>query len=627
MTAMNFSLKQASRYPSNDEHDTLNFDKGVNVLVGELNAGKTKWLQMIDFVLGDNGKAEEAFDKELATKYERVSLKCDIGDEQFSFERRWKEPGAKSKIFVDDEGMTYKQFSEWILGKLNIPQIHVPSGNPYADRTWPELSWREMLRHMYKQERFWSDFAQKQNETTRSACILNFLDVASKLYPTELGDFVAKSKEKQKIEAQKEVFVNVMQNLVVDVVNQPEMTVAVTPESIAATKGRMVSRLEDLELKRAGFINALGDEKSEASSAYRDATRSLENLYSEISRIDHERKRINQRLSELRNYRKTLDDELSRFSRVKVAATTFADLKVTHCPSCDQEIQKKAIEPDLCPVCHQTHKNETDESVSEKRISFEESQIAEEIDELGNLIDELKGKLDAYEIEAYKVNQKIQTEENSIRAARTFSVRGLPPEIAFCDQEIGKITAELQQIERVEKTLEEREKLNEKISKLDEEISELDLIIKQLTPQLDYQGLGDLLADRMNDYLNQVNADGLSRWATGRVSVKLRKDSFDLYLDGQAWTVKAGGTANYIIQLAYNYALFSLSADKKYNYPGFLIVDFPPHFSKATDHKGSENYMLKPFVKLCARDSMKDAQIIIAGRSFDDLEGATIIRM
>jgi hypothetical protein len=131
----------------------------------------------------------------------------------------------------------------------------------------------------------------------------------------------------------------------------------------------------------------------------------------------------------------------------------------------------------------------------------------------------------------------------------------------------------------------------------------------------------------MNDYLNLVNADRLSRWKTGRVSVKLRRNTFDLYLDGQPWTIRAGGTANQIIQIAYHYALFSLSKEDQYNYPGFLIIDFPPHFAKAGDLRDSENYLLKPFVELCAKEEMVGAQVIIAGRAFDNLEGAHIIHL
>ena len=53
MTAKTLCIKNAARYPRQEEYDVLALKEGVNVIVGEMNAGKTKWLQMIDFVLGD----------------------------------------------------------------------------------------------------------------------------------------------------------------------------------------------------------------------------------------------------------------------------------------------------------------------------------------------------------------------------------------------------------------------------------------------------------------------------------------------------------------------------------------------------------------------------------------------
>ena len=605
MTVKNMHIRSAVRHPVQKDYDALGLKEGVNVIVGELNAGKTKWLQMIDFVLGDTGKPEEAFDKELADKYERVSLEIKIGGEEVHIERRWKEPGTKGKIFVNDEGKTPKQFSEFMLNKLEIPIIHVPSGNPYADRTWPELSWREMFRHMYKQERFWSDFSQKQGEVVRSACILHFLNAATSLYPKEFGDLVVKKKDKDRIEAQKDVFISVLQDVAVDVVGQPEMTVAVTPDSILESRQRIAARLAEIDAARKDLLKNFDQESAATEPGFETVKQHLESLYEELGTAENGRNDIVRRHSELREYAKTLDAELARFARVKTGVSVLADLKVTHCPACDQVVPDKSRVPDSCPVCCQKYAATNDDvSAGRRRIEFEEQQVSEELDELHKLIQELDKELRAFVIQVAEIKQRIQAEKRLINSGQALSVRAIPPEFAFFDQETGRITAQLQQLDRIERALGSREEMNAKISALEEEIVGLDAEIKRLTPTVDFEGLGDLLSDRMNSYLNTVNADNMSHWKTGRVSVKLRKDSFDLYLDGQPWTIRAGGTANYVIQIAYHYALLSLSKDRRYNYPGFLIIDFPPHFSKADDLRDSENYLLKPFVELCFKKEM-----------------------
>ena len=628
MTAKSLHIKSAGRYPISQENDTLDFKVGVNVVVGELNVGKTKWLQMIDFILGDTGKPEEAFDKLLADKYERGALVIGIDDEEFTIERRWKESGSKTKIFVNEEGMTPKQFSEFLLNKLNIPLINVPRGNPYADRTWPELSWREMFRHMYKQERFWSDFAQQQIDVVRSACILHFLNVAGHLYPKEYADLVAKRKLKEHLEAQKDVFIRVMQDVAVDLVGRPEMSVAVTPESIVEARQRHLARLAEIDAARTGVLETFDRQAMKTDPLFESTKQLLESLHQRLSTVEKERTNTTRRHSELIQYAATLEAELARFSRAKAGASVLADLKVTHCPACDRELPDRSQISDRCPVCGQVQITSDDDlKGGMRRIEFEEQQVSEELDELRKLIKELENELLTYDAQIADVNQRINAEKRSINAARALSVRSIPPEIALLDHDAGRITAELHQLDRIERSLRSRQEMNEKITALDNEIANLDAEVKDLVPAVNFEALGDLLSDRMNDYLNLVNADSLSRWKTGRVSVKLRKDSFDLYLDGQPWTIRAGGTANYIVQIAYHYALFSLTKDRQYNYPGFLIIDFPPHFQKAGDLRDSENYLLKPFVDLCARKEMAGAQAIIAGRAFDNLEDANIIHL
>ena len=413
-----------------------------------------------------------------------------------------------------------------------------------------------------------------------------------------------------------------------DLVRQPEMTVSVTPDSINASRKRLNDRLVEIEKQHAELLCVVDKDSSAKSKGYTAAKEHLESLHRELGGLEGERNQNVRRRTELVEYSKTLETELGKFARAKTGVTVFADLKVTHCPACDQAVPAPRSDSNRCHLCGQQHVSAAaDETAGKRRIDFEEQQVSEELDELKKLIAELDQEKQAFDARITDVGQAIRGEQRAIRDAQALAVRAIPPELSLLDQEAGRISAEQAQLDRVARSLGTREQMSARIAALDEEIAALDAEIKSITPSVNYGDLGDLVADRMNDYLNSLNADRLSKWKTGRVSVKLRRDDLDIMLDEQLWTAKAGGTAQYIVQLAYHYALFSLTKDGHYNYPGLLIIDFPPHFAKAANLRDSETYLLEPFVKLCALPEMKGAQVIIAGRAFDNLAGANFIRL
>ncbi len=623
-----FQIISLERFPFVDEHDSIEFKAGVNVIVGELNTGKTKWLQMIDYLLGDSGKPELAFDEELAEKYDSIVANVKIAGESYEIKRQWKEPGKKTKTFINDEPYSVKEFSQFILDTLGIPSISVPTGNPYSDRTWPQLSFREMFRHMYKQENLWSDIAQKQNEVIRSAVILLFLNKAKELYSEEYSKLVSKDKLRDKVEARKDVFIDVLQDVAVDVVRDPSMSVAITEDSLSISKESICREMHELEISKADLI-----EQTEATgtmvqddTAYEQIRIKLQLLLNEQGQLEGEKGESIKRRAELQVYQVTLFEELSRFDRATIAASVFSDLRVTHCPSCDQTLKIHRHPSPACNVCGQNILNEESIESSQKRVDFEKDQISDELNELHGLIAALSKNIDSIDNKILDLQGLIKTEQMRLRAVENLSIRGLPPEISLIDIQLGKLSEKLEQIGRIEQTLRVKDKYNEEIGLLDKEISILNETVAAKKPDVNFSALSDVIADKMNTYINAVNVDNLSTWKTGRVSVKLRRDDFKIMLNGQPWTVKAGGTKNYVIQLAYHYALFSLSKDSSHNYPGFLIVDFPPHFSDAKALKGSENYLLEPFIKLCKRKGMESSQVIIAGRSFKNLEGVHFIR-
>ena len=66
MTAKTIFIKSVCRVPASGEPESLEFQPGVNVIVGVKDTGKTGWLQTISYLLGDTDAPEKAMKPEIA---------------------------------------------------------------------------------------------------------------------------------------------------------------------------------------------------------------------------------------------------------------------------------------------------------------------------------------------------------------------------------------------------------------------------------------------------------------------------------------------------------------------------------------------------------------------------------
>ena len=53
-------ISSVTRRREDGSEESIHFEPGITVLVGEGNTGKTKWLQTIDYLLGELGHARRA---------------------------------------------------------------------------------------------------------------------------------------------------------------------------------------------------------------------------------------------------------------------------------------------------------------------------------------------------------------------------------------------------------------------------------------------------------------------------------------------------------------------------------------------------------------------------------------
>ncbi|MGR3173342.1 MAG: AAA family ATPase [Candidatus Scalindua sp.] len=628
-------IRKLIRKPSNHTSDTLSFEPGVNVLVGPPDTGKTQWLKILDFLLGNDSKVEDAISEEVFEKYNSAQVSLTVGTQDIIVERRWKEPGVKTKIFVNGDPMSESGFGQHLLSLLGLPILHYPKGDPYrAHSSWPELSWRSLLRHIYRQQRFWSDFADKQPDVEQHACLTQFLGIAKDLFSDEYGNLVIKSKKIEELKSKKENFISMLQEVSSEIIDDEELGVALTPQSIESACQRLKTQVNELEKKRDSVLKNL---INDATSSSQDIPEKgiVEKLGENLARLQTEQEKVQishnktiVRLEEMKELQRLITEEQNKIERVINAGSVLSPIKITHCPACDNQLEKMELNSTRCHLCHRPIEGKNkDDGVAEKRFDYERGQLGDERKELEELIDTLTDDQKQLETELSRLAEKIQDVEFKLRPIRTVASAIIPPELITLDLDIGRLEERHKLLQRIGASLNQREELSAEITKIEGEVAKLTADVSIQKSKINYEDAGDILIDGMNTYLNKIHKTKPRLWTHSRLAVELRKKDFKFFVGDRNWKSKIGGTSTLFFLISYHYGLMCLTPKDNCNYPGLLILDFPAELEDGSTVKDKENFVLEPFVSLLQKKEMKGTQVIAAGSAFEELEGANRIEL
>jgi len=588
---------------------------------------------MLDYLMGDRGQPEDAFGYDLKEKYDSIRALIEIGGEEFWFERRWKQYGMKTKVLVDGEAISIDEFSHFLLEKLGIPILRFPKGSPYAERRWPELSWRILFRHVYRQQRFWGDFADKQPNSEQHASLMQFMGIAEFLFSERYGDLVTIRKKIWECQGAKESFLSVLDQISKELIEEKEIRVTLTVGSINTAIRRLKDEVDELQQRREAYLVDLRN-TTERSASKITKPMEFEQLGEEWVSLQSEKEEVSllltkteRRLDELREYEATVKSELSRMERAQSAGRVLADLKVTHCPACDQPVSQIDANPGVCFLCGQSQDDDQGPESEDSRINVEIQRLQEELQEAEELITTLASDRDSRKSFLCKIGENIQQVENRLKPIRQAAATIMPPEIAVIDMEKGRLQERVRQLERIKTLLQIQKQMSRRIDELKHEEKILEAEVALINQRIDFEQAGDVLANGMNTYLNALEAGGMPLWTQPSVRVKLKQRSFEVTVDSERWSTKLGGTLILYFFLAYHYALLKLTGEEVYHYPGLAILDLPATLEDGSTIKDKENFIIEPFVELVNGPDMEATQVIVAGAAFEGLEGANRITL
>jgi hypothetical protein len=627
MSAPFLSIRDLERRLTTGNVETLSFETGVNVFVGRPNTGKTKWLQTLDYLLGDPGaNPYELIDAEgLSEKYEAAAATICIGDEKFRIERRWREAGSKGKVFVGDEGMAAKEFQHWLMEKLGIPLVNFPKGNPMSGQTWPELSFRTLLRHIFRQQRFWGGLVDQQTENEQHASLLLFLGLAERIYSEDYGKLVDLKLKSMQLRARREQYSETLNDLAVDLLDAEDVTLGVNEATIKAALRRLRDRVNFLQAHRLEVLTAA----SNASLPISDRSRITElghlraAALEKVTTARQKRQAAEDRLAEVRTYRRDLAIEIERMGRVADASELLADLKVTHCPACDQGITPY-LKLGHCFVCHQHLPDEPEiAGLGTVRLQFEQDRLSGELLEADELISILERDVEKQIDASRKADDELRGIEVELAPARRAVAAVAQADVSAIDVALGQAAERQRQIDRVAAALELGKNLTEQIQVLEDEIRPLQETVDEANRSIDFNAAAQKLENGMNAYLSALNIQRPDTWKHSAVEIDISRSNTTFRVGRKRWQGALGGTDSLYFLMAYQYGLLSLSPLAGSHYPGFAIIDVPGEFSgEAIEDK--ENFIVQPFIDLLADEPFEGAQLIITGASFTGLTGVHV---
>ena len=118
----------------------------------------------------------------------------------------------------------------------------------------------------------------------------------------------------------------------------------------------------------------------------------------------------------MHRYRSELGDELDRMARAEDAGALLADLKITHCPACDQPVNNTAADLEQCFLCHQVIRDEPlGAELGAIRLRFESDRLAGEFKEADELVSILQGDAKHVADDIAAAEERLRMLENETR--------------------------------------------------------------------------------------------------------------------------------------------------------------------------------------------------------------------
>jgi hypothetical protein len=336
---------------------------------------------------------------------------------------------------------------------------------------------------------------------------------------------------------------------------------------------------------------------------------------------------VTKRLAEINIYQETLRAELERLNRVSDAGELLSDLRVTHCPACDQSVAGRMPKLHNCFLCSQTLPDgPAAHELGATRLKFESERLNGELQEANQLLGLLVRDSQRITKQMAESAETLKMVDNELAPLRAAVSALVSEQVSATDMELGELNERQRQLGRLRGAVELGQKLGLQIIEIEKLIKPLDDRVGAMIRATDFDDASRTLVEGMNAYLKAINRLNPGIWRHHDVSLDITANTFRFKVGSRKWQASLGGTDSLYFLMAYHYGLLTLSVQAECHYPGLVILDMPAEFAGELI-EDKENFIVQPFIELLDGEAFTETQMIITGASFAGLEGATRLHL
>jgi hypothetical protein len=559
------------------EFDEYTFTPGMlNIITGVRNSSKTTTLNAIDYCLGDRGGVIDALGAAVAEKYVEIRLSLSVNGGTHTLTRSLQH-GRMNKVSIDGNERTVDTFSDWILDQLGWPNLRVPKGLIAAAATEViPLSFRNILRHIYRKEDSWTGFANKEVEFIRRAVVSQLLGFARARYSNKDFEIAQARRRLAEAQATEREVLESTQQAVTAISERLHLPPVHSMQLVNAARRDLRAQLDTIYEQRRELteeINALvhGGAAPAACAGYDSSlTATYEQVSHQLQRAAGEVVSLEQLHEEHVHSAKTVTAEIGRMERLITSVELFDSLPVRLCPACEQRVDpRREHAEDACYLCALP----VDEDQRRRRAQVEirslKSELADLEEAIAHTVLELQAsqrRRDAIQGHQAQLAERLNEERAAQLSPFMAALERFAAQIAQLEQKMTAFPA-------IEEILQRRVEVSQMVTAAQQALDAIDNESSDPSSvSLSASERCAIFADRMNIFLQRYRSNG---WVKATVTISASDLTF--YVGTRPWNQALGAEAKVLFFLAYSYASLFLASDldEECTYSGLLLLDNP----------------------------------------------------